>query len=221
MNTKGASVFTVAALDTMSATGAATSTFPYVTDFRNGHVLVYNEAFANIPLLPTQFVDDTLPTGFSPFNIQNIGGDLYVTDALQESAKNGEPVLGAGLGYVDVYSSKGVLLRRLQHGSWLDSPWGLAQAPGDFGLYSHDVLVGQYGSGTVAVYDPVTGAFKAMLLNSSNTPLTISGLRGLTFAGGGSNGLATTLYFTAGTAVEKHGLFGSITPVENIWGNAN
>jgi uncharacterized protein (TIGR03118 family) len=175
-----------------------------------------------VPLLPTQFVDTSLPTGFSPFNIQNIGGDLYVTYALQESAKNGEPVFGAGLGYVDVYTSKGALLRRLPHGSWLNSPWGLAQAPGDFGLYSHDVLVGQYGSGTVAVYDPVSGAFKGLLLNSSNTPLTISGLRGLAFAdGGGGNGAATTLYFTAGTDNEMHGLFGSITPIENIWGNAN
>jgi uncharacterized protein (TIGR03118 family) len=161
-----------------------------------------------------------VPHGFAPFNVQNIGGDIYVTFAKQDSAKHDE-VDGPGLGYVEVFSPWGQLLRRLQHGSWLNGPWGLAMAPGDFGVYSHDLLVGQFGSGNIAVYDPVTGMFKGLLMDSSNNPIMIDGLWGLSFAGGGTSGPATTLYFTAGSDSEAHGLFGTLTPVENTAGNSN
>ena len=97
----------------------------------------------------------------------------------------------------------------------------MAMASGDFGPYSHDLLVGQFGSGQIAIYDPVTGHFKGLLVDSSNNPITINGLWDLSFASGGTSGSATTLYFAAGSDNEAHGLFGTITPVENTAGNSN
>jgi uncharacterized protein (TIGR03118 family) len=108
----------------------------------------------------------------------------------------------------------------MDHGRWLNAPWALAMAPGDFGIYSHDLLVGQFGSGQVAVYDPATGEFKGLLQDATNNPIAIDGLWGLSFGSGGSSGPATTLFFTAGSDDESHGLFGTITPVQNPLGNS-
>jgi len=216
----GESVFKGAALASMPNGSGGISTFLYVADFRRGRVRVYDESFNRVHTGEEQFDDERLPHGFAPFNIQNIGGDLYVTFAMQDSAKHDE-VDGAGLGYVDVFSPSGRLLRRLEHGPWLNGPWALAMAPGDFGPYSHNLLVGQFGSGNIAVYDPSTGRFKGLLMDSSDNPIAIDGLWSLSFAGGGTNGTATTLYFTAGSDGEAHGLLGTITPVENTAGNSN
>lgn len=219
VNTKSASVFKGVALDTINLPYFGSATFMYVTDFRKGRIRVYDSSFNHISLMDNLFRDEQLPPGYAPFNVQNIGGELYVTFAKQDSQKHDE-VDGAGLGFVDVFSPFGFLLRRMQHGPWLNGPWALAMAPGDFGIYSHDLLVGQFGSGQVAVYDPVTGEFKGLLQNSSNTPLTIQGLWGLSFGSGGTSGPANTLYFTAGPDGESHGLFGTITAVENTLGNS-
>jgi uncharacterized protein (TIGR03118 family) len=94
----------------------------------------------------------------------------------------------------------------------------MAQAPSDFGIYSHNILVGQFGSGQILVFDPVTGDFKGYLLDASNAPITIDGLWGIGFGSGGNSGSATTLFFAAGLNHENDGLFGTIAPVENIFG---
>ena len=125
---------------------------------------------------------------------------------------------GAGLGYVDVFSPTGHLLMSLQSGQWFNAPWGIAQASGDFGAYSHDILVGQFGSGQILVFDPVNGRYKGNLVDSTNAPIAIDGLWGLAFGSGGGSGPANSLYFTAGPGGEQHGLFGTITPVENAFG---
>ena len=232
VNTKSASVFKGAALATVSA-GSATATYLYAADFRKGRIQVFDQSFNHVFWIENAFADADrdghghgddnhahIPRGFAPFNVQNIGGDIYVTFAKQDAAKHDE-VDGAGLGYVEVFSPTGQFERSLEHGWWLDGPWGLAMAPGDFGPYSHNLLVGQFGSGNIAVYDPASGRFKGLLMDSSNNVITIDGLWGLSFAGGGNNGVATTLYFTAGSDGEAHGLMGTITPVENTAGNSN
>ncbi len=219
VNTKSASVFKGVAQATIQFPSIGPVSYLYVADFRKGRVQVYDSSFNHVHVMEQQFRDDWLPRGYAPFNIQNIGGELYVTFAKQDSAKHDE-VDGAGLGFVDVFSPFGFLLRRLQHGPWLNGPWALAMAPGDFGIYSHDLLVGQFGSGNIAVYDPVTGEFKGLLEDSTNTPIAISGLWGLSFGSGGTSGSATALYFTAGPDDENHGLFGTITAVENTLGNS-
>lgn len=219
VNTKSTSVFKGAALATVKIPLQGWQTYLYVADFRKARVQVYNSAFQHVTAMEGLFQDEFLPPGFAPFNIQNIGGELYVTFAMQDSAKHDE-IDGPGLGYVDVFSTGGTLIRRMQHGSWLNGPWGLALASGDFGIYSHDLLVGQFGSGTIAVYDPATGAYKGQLLDANNSPIANKGLWGLSFGSGTGSGSATALYFSAGTDGESHGLFGTITPVENTLGNS-
>ena len=231
VNTMGTSVFKGAALATFKNKQGMDVTYLYAADFRKGRVAVYDSAFQPVHFRNDDdhdgdhndndaFRDERLPQGFAPFNVQNIGGDIYVTFAMQDAKKHDE-VDGPGMGYVDVFSPTGHLLRRLEHGWWLNSPWALAMAPGDFGPYSHDVLVGNFGSGMIAVYDGATGHFKDMLRDSSNSPIWIGGLWALSFGSGGTSGPATSLYFTAGSDGEQHGLFGTITPVENAFGNSN
>lgn len=219
VNTKSAAVFKGVALATVKTPSGAETTFLYAADFRGRRIQVYDSNFNRVWLFGEAFRDDDLPWGFAPFNIQNIGGELYVTFARQDSARH-DDVDGPGLGFVDVFSPTGRLLRHLQHGDWLNAPWGLAMAPGDFGIYSHDLLVGQFGSGQIAVYDPVTGRFLDLLRNSSNNPITIDGLWALSFGSGGTSGSATALYFTAGPDGEQHGLFGDITPIQNPLGSS-
>ncbi|HKR28036.1 MAG TPA: TIGR03118 family protein [Acidobacteriaceae bacterium] len=219
VNTKSASVFKGAALASVNFPNGESETFLYVADFRKGRVQVYDSSFHHVTLMEEMFRDDRVRHGFAPFNVQNIGGDLYVTYAKQDDQKH-DPVAGAGLGYVDVFSPLGFFERRLEHGWWLNAPWGVAMAPGDFGIYSHDLLVGNFGSGLIDVFDPATGEFKGMLNDASNHPITIDGLWDLSFGSGGTSGSATALYFSAGPDGEQHGLFGTITPVENTLGNS-
>ena len=198
--------------------GASSTTYLYVADFRRGQVRVYDTSFQHVRMFDERFNDFAIPDGFAPFNIQNIGGNLYVAFAEQDSDKHDE-VDGPGLGFVDVFSPSGQLLQRLQHGPWFNGPWAIALASSDFGLFSHDVLVGQFGSGEILAFDPLTGGFKGKLLDASNQPIMIDGLWGLSFGNGGKAGSATALYFSAGPNGESNGLFGNITPVQNIAGN--
>ena len=218
VNTKSASVFKGAAFASIT-TQAGTSTYLYAADFRKGRVQIYDSSFKHVSGGEDAFRDESLPDGFAPFNIQNIGGDLYVAFAKQDSAKHDE-VDGAGLGYLDVFTPSGHLVRRFEHGAWLNGPWAMAMASSDFGVYSHNLLVGQFGSGNIAVYDAATGRFQDMLRDASNNPIAIEGLWALSFGSGGGSGPATSLYFSAGTGGEQHGTFGTITPVENTLGNA-
>ncbi len=217
VNTKSASVFKGAALATINDPKSGATNYLYVADFRKGRVNVYDTNFHRISLGEQAFRDDHVRAGYAPFNVQNIGGNLYVAYAKQDSQKHDE-VDGAGLGYVDVYSPWGHLINRLEHGWWFNAPWGITQAPADFGAYSHDILVGQFGSGNIAVFDPVTGEFKGLLNDATNTPLAISGLWGIEFGNGATAGPSTTLFFAAGSDGEQHGLFGTITAIENVLG---
>jgi len=217
VNTKSASVFKGLALATVNSPSGQSADFLYAADFRKNRIAVYDTNFKPIHLFGDAFEDHRIPHGFAPFNVQNIGGNLYVCFAKQDDQKHDE-VDGPGLGYVDVFSPTGRLLLRLQHGSWLNGPWGLAQAPSDFGQFSHDILVGQFGSGQILAFDPLTGDFKGWLFGTDNNPITIDGLWGIAFGNGAAAGPATTLYFAAGPGGESHGLVGTLTAVENVLG---
>jgi uncharacterized protein (TIGR03118 family) len=189
----------------------------YVADIKQGKVQVFSSGFAPVAQSSTAFVDPEIPAGYAPFNVQNIGGNIYVAFAQQNSFKDFVNA-GAGLGYVSVFSPSGVLLHRLAHGSYFNAPWGLVQASGDFGIYSHDILVGEFGSGEIQVFDPITGTEKGTLMNSGGANIVIPGLWALSFGNGAGAGSATVLYFTA---ENEEGTFGTLTPVENIAGNDN
>jgi uncharacterized protein (TIGR03118 family) len=184
----------------------------YVVNFKTHRIDTFNSQFQLVRLRLVYFADGAIPANYSPFNIWNIGNALYVTYAQVDPATLDE-VPGAGKGYVNVFTTGGVLQQRLQRGPWLNAPWGLALAPNDFGAFTHYLLVGQFGSGQVAAYELVTGAFAGLLRDPADNVLTIPGLWALSFGNSGMLGtLGTRLFFTAGAADETHGQFGIITP---------
>jgi uncharacterized protein (TIGR03118 family) len=216
VNTHNKSVFKGATIGTVD-TPQGTKTYLYVADFRKGRIAVYDAAFQ-----PVNFGgfndDDGVPEHFAPFNVQNIGGNLYVAYAKQDADKHDE-VDGPGLGRVLIFSTRGRLLGKLEQGSWFNAPWGLTLASSDFGVYSHTILVGQFGGGQIAAFDPVTGKFKGLLMGTDDKPIHIDGLWALAFGNDATAGPATTLFFTAGIDHEANGLFGTLTAVENVQGN--
>jgi uncharacterized protein (TIGR03118 family) len=191
--------------------------FLYVADLKKGAITVYNANFKPVELSETAFHNDRVPPGFAPFNVQNIGNNLYVAYAKQNKAKNFVD-FGAGLGFVDVFSPEGRLLMRLEHGDFLNAPWGLTLAPSDFGTFSHKVIVGQFGSGEILAFDAVTGKFEGKFKDPNNRIISIGGpgsLWALSFASGdpGSrSGSGNALFFTAGPNFPNGGLFGTLTP---------
>ena len=164
-------------------------------------------------VVPGGFSDPTVPAGYAPFGIRNIGGTLFVTYALQDTAKH-DDVSGAGHGFINAFDMNGTLLHRVVSNGDLNSPWGLAMAPAMFGNLGGSLLVGNFGDGTIHGYDPVTGAETGQIIEPSGRAMMIPGLWGLQFGNGAKGGNAAFLYFTAGIpgsgSVEDHGLFGSI-----------
>ena len=95
----------------------------------------------------------------------------------------------------------------------INSPWGLALSPTNFGAHADQLLVGNFGSGTIMSFD-ADGKFRGLLEEGSHEePIVIDGLWGLAFGNGGKAGRPGTLYFTAGPNGESDGLFGSLDPV--------
>jgi len=187
-------------------------TFLYVANFRSGRIEVYDNAFHRVRISEELFDDDRLPRDFAPFNVQNIGGTLFVTYAKQDGPKH-DDVPGEGNGFVELYTPAGRHIGHLQHGPWLNSPWGVVWTPRDFGTFSNSILVGNFESGWIAAYNGFTYEFEGFVKNPDNSILTIDGLWSLTFGTGGTAGPSTTLFFSAGPDHEAHGLFGTLVPV--------
>jgi uncharacterized protein (TIGR03118 family) len=193
----------------------------YAANFRAGTVDVFDASFTpnlvdgEVPDSTTatnitgSFADPEIPAGFAPFGIQNINGDLYVSYAKQDAAKH-DPVNAPHAGVVDIFSTEGVLLNRFTAGGPLNSPWGLVQAPPSFGRFGNDILVGNFGDGTINVFGP-HGEFFGPMLGANGLPLINGGLWALVF-GGGSKSSPDTLYFSAGPNSETNGVFGTIVP---------
>jgi len=186
----------------------ATGNFIFATNFRAGTVEAYDQNF-NLTKLGGSFTDPNLPAGFAPFGIRNIDGDLFVTYAKQDGTKH-DDVEGAGSGFVDVFDTDGHLLRRFATRGSLNSPWGVTRSPYDFGQFSGDVLIGNFGNGKINVYDS-HGQFLDELEGANGKAIVIDKLWTLSF-GGGAVSSPDMLYFTAGPNGEKGGLFGTITP---------
>jgi len=192
--------------------------FLYVADLEAGKIKVYDTNFKRVEVDEDAFDDDYLPPGFAPFNVQNIGGNLYVAYAKQNQTKT-FVTFGAGLGFVDVFSPRGRLLMRLEHGDWFNAPWGLTLAPSDFGTFSHKVIVGQFGDGEILAFDAVTGRFEGKFKDQNDAVIKIDGLWALAFGAGVPNleppgQPDNALFFTAGPNMGHDGLFGTLTPVQ-------
>jgi uncharacterized protein (TIGR03118 family) len=209
-NSAGAAVYKGLAIGNNGA-----GDYLYAANFNSGVVDVFDSSY-NPASLPGAFIDPSLPSGFAPFNIQNLGGMLYVTYAQQDPTGH-DDVAGPGHGYLNRFDLNGNLLQRLVTGGDLNSPWGLAYAPSSFGQFGNDLLVGNFGDGRINAFDPVSLSFLGALPDAQGNPLQIDGLWGLAFGNGGQAGPTNSLYFSAGIPgdgrLEDHGLFGKIDPV--------
>jgi len=191
-----------------------TANFLYAADFHGGKIDAFDATFAPATLAGS-FSDPTIPTGYAPFNVQNIVGVLYVTYALQDADAE-DDVPGLGHGFINKFDLNGNFIARFASRGTLNSPWGLAVAPPGFGAFANALLVGNFGDGRINVFDPATGALLGQVSDNSGHAISIEGLWGLRIGNGGSGGDPNTLYFAAGIAgpdeLEDHGLFGSIKP---------
>jgi uncharacterized protein (TIGR03437 family) len=158
--------------------------------------------------VPGGFTDASVPAGYAPFNIWNLGGKLYVTYAQQTASKGGW-VNGAGLGHVAVFDTNGTLIKHLASGGPLNAPWGVAIAPASFGAFPGALLVGNFGDGAIA-FDPTTGNLLGTLADPQGNTIHIPCLWALFTGNGGTRDDANAVYFAAGGASQNHGLLGSI-----------
>jgi uncharacterized protein (TIGR03118 family) len=176
----------------------------YATDFHNGKINVFDGNFNAVPSISVK--DPNIPAGYGPFNIANLGGQLFVTYALRDFEAHDDSA-GKGHGFVDVYSPDGSLTGRFASQGPLNSPWGLALVPDNgFGVPAHSILVGNQGDGRINAFDSV-GHFLGAL-QSNGVPLTIDRLWALQFGNVVTGANPDKLYFTAGPVDEEHGLFG-------------
>lgn len=210
-NSASGAVYKGLAIDSATA-----GNFLYATNFHAGTVDVFDNTFHPVTMPPGAFTDPTLPKGYAPFGIQNLGGVMYVTYALQDEEKE-DDVPGQGHGFVNAFDTAGNLIRRVASKGQLNSPWGLALAPADFGKFSNDLLVGNFGNGRIHAFGPEKltghGEFqrRGPLHAADGRPIEIDGLWALSFGKGApANGPTNTLFFTAGPGDEQHGLFGSL-----------
>ena len=203
------------------ATDRGGETRLYAADFFNNVIDVYDTNFNLVSNLRGNFTDSKLPAGYHAFNIQAIDDELYVAYALAGDILAG--TAGPGQGAVDVFKADGALKRRLIRpgNTHVNQPWAIAKAPADFGSFSNDLLVGNFGDGTISAFDPDSGRFDSMLEDAGGNPIAIPHLWGLAFGSGGAAGPTDTLYFTAGLSSNLqgvppfHGLFGSLTVAED------
>lgn len=181
--------------------------FLAVANFKSGFIETYTGLFDPLGI-PGAFVDPQLPVGYSPFNVQVISGEVFVTYALRNTAK-AAAVVGAGNGIVDIYQLDGTFIRRFVSHGQLNAPWGVAKASAKFGTFSNDILIANFGDGTINAFNPVTGAFTGQIKNAAGKAIVNPGLRGIVFGTSGT-GDPNTLYFTSGV-LGQTSLFGAIS----------
>jgi uncharacterized protein (TIGR03118 family) len=192
---------------TMATANGVTHLF--VTDFHNARIAVFDSNFMPVAVVTGAFTDPNLPAGFAPFNVSAIGTRLFVTFAKQNAERH-DDVAGIGNGFVDTFDFNGGTVTRLISGGVLNSPWGLAVTPANFGNASNMLLVGNFGDGRIHAYNIESGSLTATFTNSAGTEVVIDGLWSLVFGAGLTGEATNTLFFTAGPVMETHGLFGTL-----------
>ena len=183
-------------------------TFLLAANFNSGKIDVFDRNF-NATTLTGTFTDPNLPAGYAPHGVHVINNAVYVAYAMQDSAKH-DPTTGAGLGIVDVFDTEGNFTKTFASAGTLNAPWGVVMTSASFGAFSSDIIVGNFGDGTMNAFDP-TGKFLGQLTNSAGTVITNPGLWDMVFGAGGT-GDPNTMYFTAGGANQTSGLFATLVP---------
>jgi len=178
----------------------AANNMVYASDFANNKIDMYNGTFQ----LVGSFTDSSSPAGYAPFNVQDIGGQLYVAYALQNGKKGG---------YIDIFSESGTLVKTLVAKSkQLNQPWGFAMAPSNFGTFSNALLVSNnVNAGSIVAFDPNTGAFLGTVSTSAGKKINLGGIWGIEFGGGSAeNGNTNSLYWVGGPKNDSGGIYGVI-----------
>lgn len=169
---------------------------------------VFNSSWNQVTLAGN-FTDPRLPAGLSAYGIQNIGGNIYVSYIATSS----------GGGAVAEFNPDGTFMRQVavsKSGGPLESPWGMTMAPSNFGRFSNDLLVGNFGDGRISAFNPRNGRFLGQLANQHGQPIVIPFLWGLQFGNGQKAGPTNVLYFTAGIAGQYHGVFGALVATHRV-----
>ena len=180
----------------------------------HGSIDVFNSSFAQVTGAGFATPAAIAAKGLVPFDVKDIGGNVFVTYA--PSGHIAQTKATAGMGAVVEFSESGTFegMSTASADSKLASPWGIALAPMSFGKLGGDLLVGNFafGDSVINAFNPTTWAFEGSIdVNTGgNSP---GGLWSLAFGGGGSDGNPNTLFFTDGINGEKDGLFGSFTAV--------
>jgi len=186
-----------------------------VANFSQGTVDAYDGNLSPVG----RFADAHAPSGYAPFNVQSVQGMIFVTFALQDQDRQND-VAGSGHGLIDVLDPSAGIFHRFAAGRAagghlrdINSPWGITLAPSTFGKHAGELLVGNFGSGTIMTFD-ADGKFRGLLKGQDAGPMVIDGLWALSFGNNQQAGSQDTLFFTAGPDNESHGLFGTITPIK-------
>ena len=186
----------------------------YAANFPAARVDVFDAAYHIQHLSGGDFVDPGLPSRYAPFGIQAIGNEIFIAYAKQDAAGD-EELHGEGLGYVSAFGMDGSFHGRVASAGELNAPWGLAMAPSDFGKFSGDLLVGNFGDGRIHAFRRTAGGWEehGLIKGTNHRPISIDGLWGISFGHGpgSASGPSNTLFFAAGPKDETQGLFGSIT----------
>jgi uncharacterized protein (TIGR03118 family) len=191
---------------------ALAGTFLYAANTAAGRIDVFDSTFTDVTAtaFAGKFVNPDLPPGLVPFNVQNIGGQIYVTYA--PAGRPAEIAATSGMGAVAVFDASGNFVKQVINGSVLAAPWGIALAPANFGVFGGDLLVGNFSflESEINAFDLVTGAFEGTIPINTGTA-DPGGLWALTFGNSGNNGTSQMLFFNDGINSELGGLFGVIT----------
>ncbi len=197
---------------------SATTSYILAANFGTGNSIeVYDSTF-KATKLSGSFTDPNLPAGFSPFSVHVLNNQVYVAYALRTSSAPYHTVDGPGTGVVDIYDTSGNLVARAVTQGNLNSPWGVALAPANFGVFGGSLLIGNFGNGLINAYDPKTFNYRGQLTDGTGKPLAYPSLWEL-LPGGTTVGNTTavsggdpnTVYFAAGLTGEAHGLFAAIS----------
>jgi uncharacterized protein (TIGR03118 family) len=156
----------------------------FATNLAAGSVDVFDQNVA-LATLDRNFSDPDIPAGLAPFGIANIDNNLHVTYAKQNAQKN-DVIPGAGLGFVDVCTTDGVLIQRFASRGTLNAPWGIA---GDAEFrpvqrrhpHRQFRLAGRSSRPDQACSGGENNPFLGPLLDAQGKPISIDGLWPIVF----------------------------------------
>jgi uncharacterized protein (TIGR03118 family) len=187
--------------------------FIYATNFRSGGIDVFDGGYKPVTSLTGTFTDPSPIAGFAPFGITLFGtSNLWVSYAMQDVAKH-DPVHQVGAGYIDIFTTDGVFVKRFATGGNLNAPWGMVLTPAGFGPLGGNFFIGNFGDGMINAFDAM-GNSKGQPTDKKGKALNVDGLWALVFGNGSNKAATTSLYFTAGPNKESEGIFGKFNAIK-------